>query len=238
MVGTGAMGYGDAFGWPFKDPGWFGKLLLTGLILLIPIVGVIYVYGWMLAAVDNLRRGVRLLPETTFDHLSRGFNIFVVLLVWGLVVAIPAIIILFAFFAAMVAYVTTANAAQASGLPPPPVPAFTGAVFLPLISLLSLALQIAYPAIIVNTEWGGIAGGLNFAAVWRTFRSRPTQSFIAGLLVVVAGYISGFGVLLCCVGLLVTIPYFYAVEAGLVAVYERDLGAVRPAAPPPPTGLA
>jgi hypothetical protein len=222
-------GYGDAFGWPFKDPAWFGKLLVTGLIaVLIPIVGQIYLVGWMLAGLDNLRRGQMLLPETTFDHFSRGLRLIVVQVVWGLVVAIPAILLYVSFFAAMMAYVAASQAARASGTEVPPPPAFGGFVLFPVITLLSLGIQILFPAIVVNTERGGIGGGLNVGQVWRTFTSRPSTSIIAGLMVVVAGYLSGIGILLCCVGIFVTLPYAYAVQAGVVALYERDLSTAPP----------
>ena len=39
---------GDSFAWPFQDPGWFGKMIVQGLIYIIPIVGWIAIYGWLL----------------------------------------------------------------------------------------------------------------------------------------------------------------------------------------------
>ena len=30
---------GDSFAWPFRDPEWFNKIVLMGLIGIIPIVG-------------------------------------------------------------------------------------------------------------------------------------------------------------------------------------------------------
>jgi len=35
----------DSFAWPFQDPGWFGKIVLQGLIAIIPIVGWIALAG-------------------------------------------------------------------------------------------------------------------------------------------------------------------------------------------------
>ena len=37
---------GDSFAWPFQDPGWFGKMVVQGLIFIIPIVGWIAMVGW------------------------------------------------------------------------------------------------------------------------------------------------------------------------------------------------
>jgi hypothetical protein len=40
------MDFGLAFSYQFKDEVWWKKLLLTGLITLIPIVGAFYLIGW------------------------------------------------------------------------------------------------------------------------------------------------------------------------------------------------
>ncbi len=48
---------GDSFAWPFQDPGWFGKMVIQGLIGIIPIVGWIAMVGWFLMILDNYRAG-------------------------------------------------------------------------------------------------------------------------------------------------------------------------------------
>ena len=53
---------GDAFVWPFRDPRWAEKIVIIGLIGLIPIVGGINTLGWLLATVDRLRSGEEQLP--------------------------------------------------------------------------------------------------------------------------------------------------------------------------------
>ena len=30
---------GDSFAWPFQGPGWFGKMIVQGLIAIIPLIG-------------------------------------------------------------------------------------------------------------------------------------------------------------------------------------------------------
>ena len=39
----------DSIAWPSRDPQWVSKVLLNGLILFIPIVGLIVVLGWLTA---------------------------------------------------------------------------------------------------------------------------------------------------------------------------------------------
>src|SRR5690348_15061412 len=84
---------GDSFGWAFRDPQWAGKMLLQGLIAIIPIVGWIAMTGWLMMAFENARSGRNELPPAGF-HLERGIAIFVVFLVYGIVLNIPGIILL------------------------------------------------------------------------------------------------------------------------------------------------
>src|SRR3979411_1700042 len=83
---------GDAFAWPFQDPGWFGKMVLQGLIAIIPIIGWISMAGWLMINIDNFRAGKRELAPAGF-HLSRGAGLFFVFLIYGLVLAIPGTVL-------------------------------------------------------------------------------------------------------------------------------------------------
>src|ERR1700740_3846458 len=88
-----------------RDPQWFGKLVLMGLISLIPILGWLQVVGWMLSALENLRRVRHQLPPADFRYASRGVNVFLASLVWGLLVAVVLYGSMFAVMFAMVASV-------------------------------------------------------------------------------------------------------------------------------------
>src|SRR5438067_3571254 len=79
---------GDSFAWPFRDPEWFNKIVLMGLIGIIPIVGWLQLLGWMLAALDNLRHGWQVLPPAAFRYATRGINLFAASLIWGLAAAL------------------------------------------------------------------------------------------------------------------------------------------------------
>ncbi|MFI5282438.1 MAG: hypothetical protein ACHQ0J_04840 [Candidatus Dormibacterales bacterium] len=70
-------GVGDGFAWPFEDPDWLGKLVVQGLIAVIPILGWIALFGWMMLLIDNYRAGRHVLPAAGF-HLARGAPIFLV----------------------------------------------------------------------------------------------------------------------------------------------------------------
>ena len=83
---------GDAFSYQFQDPGWVGKILVQGLILIIPIVGLIATAGWLLMTFDNLRAGRRELAPAGF-HLSRGLGLFGVWFLYSLVLSLPGDIV-------------------------------------------------------------------------------------------------------------------------------------------------
>src|SRR5436309_7883158 len=83
---------GDGFSWPFQDPQWASKILVQGLITIIPIVGWIATAGWLVMTIDNYRAGRRELPPAGF-HLERGIALFIVYLVYGIVFGAPGGII-------------------------------------------------------------------------------------------------------------------------------------------------
>jgi len=210
---------GDSFAWPFQDPGWFSKMVVQGLIFIIPIVGWIALAGWLVLTIDNYRAGRRELPPAGF-HLERGIALFVVLLVYGIVIAIPITVLY------------TVGGAGHNGA----VSALAGLINLAL----TLLFAFIAPSLILHTYRGGFNGGFDVNAVWETATANTSNTVIAGLLVYVARLVGGIGFLLCCVGALFTIPYSTAITAGIVTWYESTLSGsgplAQPAPPPPPPG--
>ena len=74
--------------WFTSTPDWFQRVIVTGLIGLIPVIGSINLFGWTLTATDMVRGGWKELPPAGFQHLERGVAPFVVALVYGLVLSI------------------------------------------------------------------------------------------------------------------------------------------------------
>lgn len=199
---------GDSFGWPFQDSGWFGKIIVQGLIAIIPIVGWIALVGWMLLTLDNYRAGRRELAPAGF-HLERGAGLFVVYFVYAIVFSIPG---------GFISGIGSASGTRA---------------FASLGSLVSFALSLLLaflaPAIILRTYRAGMAAGFDISGVWQLATSNTNSTIVAGLLIWVAGIIGGLGIILCCVGLLFSLPYAVAVTAGVVAWYEQAVAGSTPA---------
>jgi hypothetical protein len=211
----------DSIAWPSRDPEWVSKVLLTGLILIIPVVGQIVLLGWMLTALDNLRAGRPVLPEAGFSYLGRGVNLFVVTLVYVLVLAV----VFGALFGTGLALtLSSSNAVIVLGVA-------LSLVSYAFVLLASICLGLSLPAIVVATERGGIGGGLNPAGVIRLIAVDFEESLRAGLFTLVAALIGSIGALACVIGQYFTTPYGYAVFAGVVHHFERNAVASATATP-------
>ena len=212
---------GDSFAWAFRDSAWLGKMLVQGLIAIIPIVGWIAMTGWLMMAYDNARAGRNELPPAGF-HLGRGIEIFLVFLIYGVVLSIPSAILY------SIAIVAASNSGDNAG-----------AVSAPLFTLAGLAgvattllTRFLYPSLIVNTARGGLAGGLNVQHVWQLSSLNVTNTVVAALIIFVASIIGGLGFLVC-IGFIFTIPYENTITAAAAAWFDQQQSA--PGAAPPVT---
>jgi len=210
---------GDGFAWAFRDPAWPGKMLVQGLIAIIPIVGWIAMTGWLMMAFENARSGRNELPAAGF-HLERGIAMFGVFLIYGIVLNVPSIILLTAGGIASAHSQSIFNA---------------GSPLSSLGYLLSTAASLFFrflsPSLIVNTYLGGFSGGMDVMRVWRVAVANVGNSVIAGLVILVASFIGGIG-FACCIGFIFTIPYENVITAAAAAWFEKEQGALAPAPPP------
>lgn len=197
---------GDAFGFPFRSPNWVSTILLQGLILIIPIIGQIAVFGWLLTTMDNLRAGRQELAPAGF-YLGRGIALFGVQLIYGIgLFLIPGIL----------QGIGSAVVGQNNG---------AGGALLALAILLDVAaallLVFLLPVLILRTSQLGFGGAMDVGAVWQQATANVGQTVVAALLIYVAGIIGSVGLIACFVGVFFTTAYSYAVMAGIVSWYER-----------------
>ena len=211
---------GDAFGFAFRDPAWVGKIAVQGLILIIPIVGLIATAGWMLMTFDNIRAGRQELAPAGF-HLSRGIGLFGAWLIYAVVLSIPGGVI-----SGIGASMNTHDKFT-----------FTGGPFTGLGSLLNFAAQLflsfLLPSIIVMVYHHGFSGGMDVPAVWRLATSNLNNGLIAGLMMFVASIVAFLGLVACCIGVFFTFAYASAVMVGIAAWFER--AQATPTGPAPST---
>jgi len=205
----------EAFVWPVRDPEWVTKILIIGLINLIPILGAINGIGWMLASLDRLRAGEEKLAPANLDNLGRGARVFVVELIYALaVVAIGMVLYLPAFAITVQQNQGHANAGLIALALILTLAAFG------LIALGSLALTFMLPSVILATDAGGIAAGLHVGAVLKRSRANPINTLLAGLMLIAASFVSSLGVIACGFGAVFTAAYAQAMQAWIFRSFE------------------
>jgi hypothetical protein len=211
----------EAFVWPVRDPDWVVKILIIGLINVIPILGAINGIGWMLASLDRLRAGEEKLAPANLDNLGRGARVFVVELVYALaVVAIGLVLYLPALAITVQQNQGHANAGLIALAFLLTLSAFG------LIALGSLVLTFMLPSVILATDAGGIAAGLHLREVLKRSRANPMNTLIAGLMIIAASFVSSLGVIACGIGALFTAAYAQAMQAWIIRSFE--LGSTTP----------
>jgi len=209
---------GDAFGFAFRDPKWFEKILIQGLILIIPIVGLVALAGWMLMTFDNIRAGRQELAPAGF-HLGRGIGLFGAWFLYFFVLSLPGDVL------SGVGSGMNANHA------------LSGSSLSALGSLVGLAgealLYFLLPSVIVMTYHRGFSGGMDVDGVWRLATGNVNSSVMAGLIMFVAGIIGFVGIVACCVGAFFTGAYAAIVVVAAASWFERQQAL--PAGAPPAT---
>jgi hypothetical protein len=196
------------------DPRWKEKLAIgTAVVLissflivfLVGILGYLILVGYCVRLMKNVDQGARYaLPEWDdwSGDLNRGFKLAVVYLVWALPLLFLSVPMVFG------GILSDTDSAFASGI---------GALFLMvgycLTMVYGLALLVLSPGFTIHFVRGGdqIGAGLRLSAVWEWTKRHVSEVilyavayFVASMLISIAA--SVVGVLLLCVGLIVTIP--------------------------------
>jgi hypothetical protein len=200
------MEFGQAFTYVFKDPDWLKKIALTGLIGLIPIVGLFYILGW---ALEMARRVINnepeILPDIDFGtFLGKGFQAFIIALIYS----IPAII--FSLPPQLVGPIA-GTLPQDSNTP---------AIAITVVSLCCGGLTLIYnillgfmlPAALGNfAAKGQLGAGLRFNEVFGLVKAAPVSYLLVLVGEIIVGIISPLGVIACIIGIVVTEAYGMAV---------------------------
>jgi hypothetical protein len=193
--------FGEAFTWMFRDPAWRFRFLVQGLILLVPVVGLIALAGWMLACMDNVRDERFELAPNGF-YIERGIQLFAVALIYFLVLSIPYAVL-----------------NEASALAPANGALYGLAQLANAFGLLAFALLL--PAMLVETDEGGFLAGIDPRHLLRSSLARVSVTLVAALAMVVAELIAFAGVFVFLVGVLFTTLYA-ATAMVAVAVWWAD----------------
>lgn len=200
------MDFGLAFSYPFQDEEWAKKIVLTAVISLIPIIGQLALVGWM---VDLSRRVINgesnPMPDwTDFGGLLvLGLKMSVI----GFVYVLPLLFVSFPW-AIMDALFNSESAAA--------IYVLFSICFSCLTLIYMLALSFFLPAALgelaATDDLGAAFNPTNMIA---HVRAAPSAYLLAFLGTIVAGFIAGFGIIFCFVGIIFTVVYASAIQGHL-----------------------
>ena len=207
------MEMGKAFTYIFDDESWITKILIGGILGIIPIVN-FAVLGYVVETIRNVAQGVeKPLPE--WSEFGAKFVKGLVVLIIGFIYAIPIWLIMGCVWAATLA--VGGGNGNGEGL--------IALVLLPLyclVGLYGLVLAILSPAILVNyAVTGEVGSAFRFGEIFGLITSNLGNYIIALILAWVASVIAGFGVIACGVGVLFTSFWGYLVMAHLFGQLHR-----------------
>jgi hypothetical protein len=194
-----------------KDPQWLKKVLIGGLLLLIPIIGGLIVYGYGVRIARNVINGLDL-PMPEWDDiggdLGRGFFAFIGVLIWGLPIWVLAI---------------CGQILSSSG-------DSTGALGLFISICLVLPLELLFFAFIFPTIIGRFAATGEFGSIFQfndviaSIRSTGVGPYLMFLvLTIIASIIGALGLIACFIGVIFTYAYsLYATSHGVGQLYRKS----------------
>lgn len=203
------MKFADAFTFVFQDPDWFKKIIIPGLIgLLIPIVGQIFLLGWALKVTLNvIRNNPSPLPEMEFGaDLGRGFKAWVV----GLVYSIPMLIFYLPIF--ILSVVAGESNEQSLAI----VVVIAGICFGFLMLLYGIVMGLMLPAAYAKVAVeDSIGAGLAFGEIFKMVKNNLVPYLLILVGTLAASFIASLGSIACGIGILVTVPYSFAIMGHL-----------------------
>jgi xanthosine utilization system XapX-like protein len=211
------MQFGEAFSYVFKDPDWIKKLALAGLVSLIPVIGQFFLIGW---GVEVARRVINNdptpLPGIEFGaFLSSGFKAWVIMMVY----AIPIFI-----FVLPIQLVTPIAASLELDMDVLQIVMVVVSVCCGgLLLVYSIFMGFMLPAALGNfAAKGTIGAGLRFGEVFALVKTRPVSYLLVLLGGILGSFIGQLGVIICVVGVIITMAYYMAIYGHLIGQAYND----------------
>lgn len=207
------MEIGKAFTYIFDDESWITKILIGGILGIIPIVN-FAVAGYMVETIRNVAQEMeRPLPEWSEfgEKFVKGLMVFII----GLIYTIPIWLIMCCFWAATSA-VGGAEGNQENLLTLMSI--VQGCLALPY----GLVIGVLLPAILVNyAVTGELGSAFRFGEIFGLITGNLGNYIVAILLSWLAGLIASLGVIACGVGVLFTFFWGNLVMAHLYGQLHR-----------------
>lgn len=222
------MDFGKAFSFVFDDDEWLKKLVIGGIILLIPIVD-FAILGWMLEIGRRVARGdAEVLPgwDDFGTYFVRGLKAFVVALVYVL----PIIIL-------EICPATLSVMGQNSDTMGT-VASIVSLLVSCVVFIYSIFLAFVLPAALMRFTMANdsIGAGLAFGEAISMVKDHLNAYLIVFLGSLIAGIVAPLGTIACIVGIIFTYPYALALQGHLYgqAYAEASGGILSSGSTPPP----
>ncbi|MEX1041283.1 MAG: DUF4013 domain-containing protein [Pirellulaceae bacterium] len=190
-----SMDYIQAYTYIFEHPKWVVTVLLLGLLQIVPILGLLVLYGYAFEVVAVLAYGRAQYPEFNFDrfgpYLLRGLWVVLTMICYQLiVVGVYVLTIILGAIATAVAGDTIGGLVVVMGL------------FLYFVTSIGIAF-VMVPALIRVGLTNEISEGFRFDWIKDFVSKMWLEQILAGLFLAITSWLLGFvGTLLLCVGLL------------------------------------
>lgn len=201
------MDLGRAFGFVTEDESWLNKILIGGLLLLIPLVGQLAVLGYMFEVARNVAQGnPRPLPDwSNFgDKLTKGFYGLVI----GIVYSLPLIGLSILWVIAMAVVAAAAGESDAAA----GVLGLLMLCFYVLLFALILVIQVVVLAAYVRyIQTESLGAALRFGEVIGMVRATPSTWVVLFLVYLLTSLVGSLGSIACGIGVLFTYVYGQAV---------------------------
>jgi hypothetical protein len=201
------------FTFTFEDPRWLNKVLVGGLFTLASflLIGAFFVLGYLARLIRNvIARAAQPLPE--WDDLSAYFGEGVRLFLIMILYAVPMMVLAGFLILPMILSGAIDND-TARG-----VAAGLGMMFWCLAVPISFAISCWLPAAllfaIVREDFGA---AFRFAEIWAFIRANALNYVLAIIVVLVARFLGGFGIILCFIGVIFTLFWSALVSAYAMA---------------------
>ena len=200
------MDFGKAFSFPFEDSDWLKKIGIAALLLFIPLLGILWVSGWSL---EITKKVIRRDPEplAAWDdfggYLVRGFQVFII----GFVYALPIIL---ATSCVSIVFSTSIDGNEINEAGYAAMAAM--ACVYCLVIIYSILLAFVIPAALGHfANEGKFSAAFRFGEIIGLVRAAPGAYLLALIGNILAGFIAGLGVILCAVGVVLTMAYSQAI---------------------------
>ena len=202
-----------SFTYMFEDESWIMKIVIGGILLVIPIVNFM-VLGYMLEALKRSADGVDIpLPE--WDDFGGKFMKGLFLFVIGLVYTIPIWLV-----ACVLAGLTMiAGDSDTLGSLVALLSTCAMCLYLVWIIVVWLVMPAAWTRYAVTGEF---MSAFQFGELFSYISSNVANYIVGIILAGVAGFIAGFGTIACIVGVLFTMFWAYLVMAHVLGQVHRE----------------